>query len=83
MSFFLIRNVGGRVQLGPFGTSATNWRIVTASVDYEDGEFGEMMIRKRNRRTRRKHASVPICPPQTPHDLAGREPGPPRWEASY
>jgi hypothetical protein len=25
---------------------------------------------------------VPLCPPQTPHALPRREPGPPRWEAS-
>jgi hypothetical protein len=29
--FFLIRIVGGGVQLGPLGTSATNWPIVFAT----------------------------------------------------
>jgi hypothetical protein len=50
---------GGGVQLGPLGTSATNW---PAPGDYEDGEFGGMMIGKRNRSTRRKPAPVPFCP---------------------
>jgi hypothetical protein len=77
---FLIRIVGGGVQLGPLGTSATNWPIVPGLGDYEDGEFGGMMIGKGNRSTRRK--PVPVRPPQIPHDLTRWEPGPPRWEAS-
>jgi hypothetical protein len=55
---------GGGVQLGPLGTSATNHRIVPAPGDYEDGEFGGMMIGRGNRSTRRKPAAVPLCPPQ-------------------
>jgi hypothetical protein len=46
--------VGGGVQLGPLGTSATNWPTVPAPGDYEDGEFGGMMIGRGNRSTRRK-----------------------------
>jgi hypothetical protein len=41
-----------------------------------------MLIGKGNRSTRRKSAPVPLYPPQIPHDLTGREPGPQRWEAS-
>jgi hypothetical protein len=63
---------------GPVGTSA----IVLVPGDYEDGEFGRMMIGRGNRSTRIKPASVPFCPPQIPHDLIGREFGPPQWEAS-
>jgi hypothetical protein len=74
--------VGGEVQLGPLGTAATNWPIVPAPGDYEDGEFGGMMIGRENRSTRRKSTSVPLCPQQIPHYLTGREPGPPKWEAS-
>jgi hypothetical protein len=70
------------VQLGPLGTSATNWPLVPAPGDYEDGEFGGLMIGKENRSTWRRPAPVPLCPPQIPHDLTGREPGPPRWKAS-
>jgi hypothetical protein len=31
-------------KLGPFGTSATEWPIVPAPGDYDDGEFGGMKI---------------------------------------
>jgi hypothetical protein len=74
--------VWGGVQLDPLDTSGTNWPIVPAPGDYEDGEFGGMMVGKGSRSTRRKSAVVPLCPPQIAHDLNRREPGPPRWEAS-
>jgi hypothetical protein len=70
----------GGVQLG---IAATNWPIVRAPGDYENGEFCGMIIGKGNRSTRRKPVPVPLCPPQIPHDLTEREPGPPRWEAGY
>jgi hypothetical protein len=79
--------VGGGVQLGPLGTAATNRPIVLTPGDYDDGEIGRMMIGRGNRSTRRKPAPVPLCPPQTPHTLPGRELGPPRlrlesvWES--
>jgi hypothetical protein len=60
----------------------TNTPIVSVPGDYDDGEIGGMMIGRGNRSTWRKPAPVPICPPQTPHALTGREPWPPRWEAS-
>jgi hypothetical protein len=69
--------VGGGVQLGPLGTAATNMPIVPAPSDYDDAEIDGMMIGRGNRSTRRKPA-----PPKTPHDLPGREAGPPQWEAS-
>jgi hypothetical protein len=72
----------GGVQLGPLGTSATNWPIVPAPGDYEVGEFGGIMIGRRNRSTRRKPAPVRLCPPEIPHDLTGRETGTSRWVAS-
>jgi hypothetical protein len=56
-----------REQLGPFGTSATNWPTVPAPGDYEDGEIGGMIIGRGSTSTRRKPAPVPLCPPQTPH----------------
>jgi hypothetical protein len=55
------------VQVGPFGTAATNRPIVPAPGDYDDGEISGMMIGWLNRSTRRKPAPVPLCPPQTPH----------------
>jgi hypothetical protein len=58
--------VGGGVQLCPFGTAATNRPIVSAPGDYDNGETGGMICRV-NRNTRRKPASVPLCPPQNPH----------------
>jgi hypothetical protein len=36
---------------------------------HECGAVGEMRIGKGNRSTRRKPVSVPLCPPQIPHDL--------------
>jgi hypothetical protein len=75
--------VGGGVQLGPLGTSATEWPIVTAPGDCDDdGEFGGMKIGRGNRSTQRNPAAAPLCPPQIPLARAGLEPGPPRWEAS-
>jgi hypothetical protein len=51
--------------------------------DYEDGEVGGMNgFGMGNRSTRRKPAPTPLCPPQIPLARPGREPGPPRWEAS-
>jgi hypothetical protein len=41
--FCLIGIVGGRVQLGPLGTAATNRPIVPAPDDYDDREFGGMI----------------------------------------
>jgi hypothetical protein len=37
--------------LGPLGTSATEWPIVPAPGDYDDGEFGGMKIGRGNRST--------------------------------
>jgi hypothetical protein len=38
-------NSGGEgVELSPFGTTATNWPVVPAPGDYEDGEFDGIMI---------------------------------------
>jgi hypothetical protein len=36
--------MGGAVQLGPLGTAATDWPIVPAPGDYNDGECGGMKI---------------------------------------
>jgi hypothetical protein len=68
--------------LGPLGTSATEWPIVPAPGDCDDGEFGGMKIGGGNRSTRRKPAPTPICPLQIPLARPGLELGPPRWEAS-
>jgi hypothetical protein len=72
---FLIRIVRGAVQLGSLGTTATSRPIVPAPGDYDDGEIGKMMIGRGNRSTRRKHAPVPLCPPQIPHACPDANPG--------
>jgi hypothetical protein len=72
----------GGVELGPLGTSATEWPIVPATGDCDDGEFGGMKIGRGNRSTRRKPALEPLFPPQIPLAKPVLEPGPPRWEAS-
>jgi hypothetical protein len=59
--------VGGGVQLGPFGTAATNRLIVPDPGDYDDWHIFWMMIGRGNRSTRRKSVPGPLCPPQTPH----------------
>jgi hypothetical protein len=78
--FFLIDMVGGGVQYNPLGTAATKRPIVPAPGDY-DGEIGGMMIGRGNRSTRKKPAQCRFVH-HKPHMLPGREPGPPRWEAS-
>jgi hypothetical protein len=42
--FFNSLRGGGGVQLGPLGTAATDWPIVPAPGDDDDGEFGGMKI---------------------------------------
>jgi hypothetical protein len=42
--------------MGPLGTSATEWPVVPAPGDEDDGEFGGMKIGRGNRSTRRKPA---------------------------
>jgi hypothetical protein len=74
--------VGGGVQLGPLGTAAINRPLVPNPADYDDGEIDGMMMGRGNRSTRRKPVQLSLCQSQTPHDVPGREPGPPRWEAS-
>jgi hypothetical protein len=46
-------------KLGPLGTSATEWPVVPAPCDYDDGEIGGMKIG-------RKPAPAPLCPPGKP-----------------
>jgi hypothetical protein len=57
--------------LGPRGTSTTKWPLYQPWMidDDECGVVGGMRIGRGNRSTRRKPAPVPLCPPQTPHDL--------------
>jgi hypothetical protein len=59
--------------LGPLGTDVTNRPIVPYPGDYADGAICGMMVGMGNRSIRRKPAPVPLCPPQNPHALPGRE----------
>jgi hypothetical protein len=68
LSFLNSHSGGVESKLGPLGTSATEWPIVPAPVDYDDGEFGRMKIGRGNRSTRRKPAPAPLCPTQIPLD---------------
>jgi hypothetical protein len=60
--------VKGGVQLGPLGTSATEWPIVTAPGDYDAREFGGIKIGRGNLSTWKKLTPAPIYPPQIPID---------------
>jgi hypothetical protein len=73
--------VGGGVQLGPLGTAAINRPTVPAPGDYDDGEIGGM-TGSGNRSTRKKTCPSVALFTTKSHMLSGREPGPPRWEAS-
>jgi hypothetical protein len=68
--FFFLVSLGG-VRLSPLGTSATVVLLYQPRmIDDDDyGAAGGMRIVRGNRSTRRKPASVPLCPPQIPHDL--------------
>jgi hypothetical protein len=70
-SFFFLVSLAG-VKLSPLGTSATVGLLYQPRmIDDDDnyGAVGGMRIGRGNRSTRRKPASVPLSPPQIPHDL--------------
>jgi hypothetical protein len=70
---------GGGVQLGPLGTAATNRPIVPARVI-----MMEKLVECLAGETEVLGENLPQCRfvHHKPHMLPGREPGPPRWEAS-
>jgi hypothetical protein len=66
--FFVIILSG--VRLSPVGT-ATNTGLLYHHQMIDDGDCGAICgikIDRGNRSTRRKHAPVPLCPPQIPHE---------------
>jgi hypothetical protein len=75
----MIRLVGGGVLLGPLGTAATDWPIVPAPGDYDDGEFDGMKMKPNYSEKTRPSATLSTTNPNWPDP--GIEPGPPRWEA--
>jgi hypothetical protein len=74
--------VGGGVQLGPLGTAATDWPIVLAPGDYDDGEFGGMKIGRETGILGENLSQRHFAHHKSHLTRPGIEPGPPRWEAS-
>jgi hypothetical protein len=78
--FYLIWYSGGWSQLSSLSTADTNRPIMPAPGDYDNGDVGGMISRE----TEVLGENLPQCRfvHHKPHMLFGREPGPPRWEAS-
>jgi hypothetical protein len=66
----------------PFGTSATEWPIVPAQGDYDDGEFGGMKIGRGNKVHGENLPQRHFVHYKSHLTRPGLEPGPPRWKAS-
>jgi hypothetical protein len=65
--------------LGPLGTAVTSGLLYLPRVIVRMEKLVEWtVLAGGNLSTRRKPAPTPLCPLARP----GREPGPPRWEAS-
>jgi hypothetical protein len=80
MEFFFNWYSGCGVKLGPLGTAATSRPIVPAPDDYDEEKLVEWLAGG----TKVLGENQPQCRfvHHKPHMLLGREPGPPRWEAS-
>jgi hypothetical protein len=73
---------GGWSPVGSTRHCGHQWPIVPGAGNYDDGEIVGMITGRGNRNTPRKPTPKPLCAPQTPHALPGREPGSPLLEAS-
>jgi hypothetical protein len=78
--FILIGILGGGAQWGPLGTAATNGLLWQPRVIMIVEKLVEWLARE----TEVLGENLPQCRfiHHRPHMLPGREPGPPRWEAS-
>jgi hypothetical protein len=63
--------------MGPLGTSTTEWPIVPAPGDYDDGEFDGMKIGRGDRSTRRNLPHCHFVHHKSHLTIPGREPGKP------
>jgi hypothetical protein len=79
-NWYSVGGGGGGVQLGPLGTAATSRPILPDPGDYDDGEIGGMI--SRGNEVLGENLPQGCFVYHKPHMLPGREPGPPRWEAS-
>jgi hypothetical protein len=69
-------------KLGPLGTSATEWPIVPAPGDNDNGEFGGIKIGSGNEVLGENLPQRHFFYHKSHLTRPGFEPGPPRWEAS-
>jgi hypothetical protein len=68
--------------MDPLGTSATEWPIVPAPGDCDDGEVGEMKIGKKTEVLGENLPQRHFVHHKSHLTRLWLEPGPPRWEAS-
>jgi hypothetical protein len=73
---------GGGIRTGSTRHLCHLWPVTPDPGEWEVGEFCLIKICRRNRSTRRKHAPAPIFRHKSHMSRTGREPEPPRWEAS-
>jgi hypothetical protein len=79
---FFIRIVGVESILGPLGKSATEWPIVSAPGDCDDGEFGGIKTGRGEQKLGKNLPQLHFVNHKSHLTKPGLEPGPQRWEAS-
>jgi hypothetical protein len=61
--------------MGPLGTAATNWRIVPAPGDYDDGEFGGMKVGRNPKYSEKTYHSATLSTTNPTWPDPGSNPG--------